>query len=169
MKIKIRQHDAGQAQADSWSDVGDWLAELGDDDRFVLPGDGRAEPDGIDDPRPEALAQTDAQLAVQAAVTSPAGPAPSLAVAAAGPGQLSFTPVRAPASLPTVPATPPVAAQPSRPRPLEVAQCSMCGVALPLGLLVPDGGQACAEIRWYCKDAMACTARWTSRPPGGVH
>jgi hypothetical protein len=43
----------------------------------------------------------------------------------------------------------------------------MCGIALPLGLLVPDGGQACADIRWYCKDARSCTKRWTTaRPPG---
>jgi hypothetical protein len=43
----------------------------------------------------------------------------------------------------------------------------MCGIALPLGLLVPDGGQACADIRWYCKDAKSCTERWTTaRPPG---
>ena len=38
----------------------------------------------------------------------------------------------------------------------------MCGITLPLALLVPDGGQACADIRWYCKDAMSCTTRWTS-------
>jgi hypothetical protein len=43
----------------------------------------------------------------------------------------------------------------------------MCGIALPLALLVPDGGQACADIRWYCKDAKSCTDRWTTaRPPG---
>jgi hypothetical protein len=48
------------------------------------------------------------------------------------------------------------------PRALEVAQCSLCGTALPLGLLVPDGGQACADVRWYCKDAMSCTKRWTA-------
>jgi hypothetical protein len=47
-------------------------------------------------------------------------------------------------------------------RPLEAAQCSLCGIALPLGLLVPDGGHACADIRWYCKDAKSCTERWTS-------
>jgi hypothetical protein len=46
----------------------------------------------------------------------------------------------------------------------------MCGIALPLGLLVPDGGQACADIRWYCKDAKSCTERWTTaRPPGRAH
>ena len=51
-------------------------------------------------------------------------------------------------------------------RALEVAPCSLCGVARPLGLLVPDGAQACADIRWYCKDAKSCTERWTAaRPP----
>jgi len=55
-------------------------------------------------------------------------------------------------------------------RPLEAAQCSMCGIALPLALLVPDGGQACADIRWYCKDAQSCTERWTTgHPPGRAH
>ena len=52
-----------------------------------------------------------------------------------------------------------------RPRPLQAAQCSLCGIALPIGLMVPDGGQACADIRWYCKDAQACTERWTANPP----
>ena len=55
-------------------------------------------------------------------------------------------------------------------RPLEVAECTMCGVALPLALLVPDGGRACADIRWYCKDAKSCTERWTTaRPLGDEH
>ena len=55
-------------------------------------------------------------------------------------------------------------------RPLDVAQCSMCGIALPLGLLVPDGGSACADIRWYCKDARGCTERWTTvRPASRAH
>jgi hypothetical protein len=47
-------------------------------------------------------------------------------------------------------------------RPLDVAQCALCGIALPLGLLVPDGGEACADVRWYCKDARSCTDRWTT-------
>ena len=47
-------------------------------------------------------------------------------------------------------------------RPLEVAECCMCGIARPLGLLVPDGGGACADIRWYCKDVKSCTERWTA-------
>jgi hypothetical protein len=47
-------------------------------------------------------------------------------------------------------------------RPLDAAQCTLCGIALPLGLLVPDGGAACDDVRWYCKDARSCTDRWTS-------
>ena len=59
-----------------------------------------------------------------------------------------------------------LAAGDARRRPLEVSQCALCGIALPLGLLVPDGGEACADVRWYCKDAKSCTERWTSaRPP----
>ena len=55
-------------------------------------------------------------------------------------------------------------------RPLDVAQCSLCGIALPLGLLVPDGGEACADVRWYCKDARSCTERWTTaRPPSRAY
>ena len=56
-----------------------------------------------------------------------------------------------------------------RNRPLPTAQCSLCGIALPTGLLVPDGGQACADIRWYCKDAKACTERWTASLPRHAH
>jgi hypothetical protein len=64
----------------------------------------------------------------------------------------------------------PAASQPGRLRPLAVAACSLCGIERPLGLLIPDGGQACADIRWYCKDARSCTERWTTaRPPTGVH
>jgi len=62
-------------------------------------------------------------------------------------------------------AEPPAAEQGDQLRPLESAQCSLCGTALPLGLLVPDGGQACADIRWYCKDARSCTERWTTANP----
>jgi len=51
-------------------------------------------------------------------------------------------------------------------RPLEAAQCALCGIARPLGLLVPDGGRACADIRWYCKDTKSCTERWTTHARG---
>ena len=65
---------------------------------------------------------------------------------------------------------PPAPAARDRLRPLEVAQCSLCGAARPLGLLVPDGGQACADIRWYCKDSKSCTERWVAaRPPRRAH
>jgi len=75
-------------------------------------------------------------------------------------------PEQPPASPRLAPAEPPAVTQRDRLRPLEVAQCSLCGIARPLGLLVPDGGQACADIRWYCKDAKSCAERWTtaSRP-----
>ena len=56
-----------------------------------------------------------------------------------------------------------------RRRPLPSAQCSLCGIALPTGLMVPDGGQACSDIRWYCKDAKACTERWTANLPRHPH
>jgi hypothetical protein len=55
-------------------------------------------------------------------------------------------------------------------RALQVATCSLCGLERPIGLMVPDGGDACADLRWYCKDAQSCTRRWTSRLRGpGVH
>jgi hypothetical protein len=41
----------------------------------------------------------------------------------------------------------------------------MCGIERPLGLLVPDGGGACADIHWYCKDVKSCTERWTTAVP----
>src|ERR1700730_6647823 len=50
-------------------------------------------------------------------------------------------------------------------RPLEVAECTMCGVTRPLGLLVPDGSEACVDVRWYCKDVRSCTERWTTALP----
>jgi len=56
-----------------------------------------------------------------------------------------------------------------RTRRLPSAQCSLCGIALPTGLMVPDGGQACADIRWYCKDAKSCTERWTASLPRHPH
>jgi hypothetical protein len=74
-------------------------------------------------------------------------------------------PEQPPASPGLALAEPPPAAQADRPRPLEAAQCSLCGIMHPLGLLVPDGGPACADIRWYCKDAKSCTERWTTALP----
>ncbi len=48
-------------------------------------------------------------------------------------------------------------------RAFQVATCSLCGLERPIGLMVPDGGEACDDLRWYCKDAGPCTERWTSR------
>jgi hypothetical protein len=177
MKIKIRQHDASMPQEDGWSQTDDWLGELRDDNEAKPPGDGHAGPDGTSDPWPEILAQADAQAqAPREATVMPAaamttrletGPEPLASAPSPAPAQLPTSP--APAQLPTSPAPAqlPTAMPRNHPRPLEIAQCSMCGIALPLGLLVPDGGQACADVRWYCKDAMSCTERWTTaRPPG---
>ncbi len=168
MKIKIRQHDASMSQKDDWSQMGDWLAELGGDNDTKPPGDGHAKPDGTDDPWQEALAQADARARADArAEASGEGAVTPTTVMTTcletGPDQLAIPP--GPAS-----ARPPTAARRNRPRPLEVAQCSMCGIALPQGLLVPDGSQVCTDIRWYCKDAVSCTKRWTTaHPPGRAH
>jgi hypothetical protein len=47
--------------------------------------------------------------------------------------------------------------------PAAVEACWMCGIRLPAEFLVPDGGSACADVRWYCVDTWGCTERWTSR------
>jgi hypothetical protein len=162
VKIKIRRHDASMPEEDSWSQTGGWLGELRDNDHAKPPGDGHAEPDGTGTPWPEIFAQTDARAEVpgEAAVMPASVMTTGLEM---GPEQRAITSGPAPAK-------PLTAVQRNRPRPLEVAECSMCGIVLPLGLLVPDGGQACADIRWYCKDAMSCTERWTTaRPPGRAH
>jgi hypothetical protein len=162
MKTKNRQRDAGMSQDDGWSQMGNWLAELGDDNHAKPPGDDHGEQEGTDDPWTEAIAEADtrAEAPGEAAVTPAVVMTTCLETA---PEQLDISPGSAPAK-------PPKAAQPNRPRPLEIAQCSLCDIALPLGLMVPDGGQACADIRWYCKDAMSCTKRWTTaHPPGYAH
>jgi hypothetical protein len=172
MKIKIRQRDASAAEEDGWSPTGDWLAELGDDNHTEPPGDDHAGPDGTDGPWAEAFAQADARAQARARAEAPeeAATTPAAVMTTCletGPDQPAITPGPAPVKLPT---ELPTATQRNRPRPLEVAQCSMCGIALPLGLMIPDGGQACADIRWYCKDAMSCTQRWTTaNTPGQAH
>ena len=47
----------------------------------------------------------------------------------------------------------------------ENARCSLCGTTHPAGEMVSDGGEACADVRWYCKDVLACTQSWTARSP----
>jgi hypothetical protein len=48
--------------------------------------------------------------------------------------------------------------------PTAVSRCWMCGIRLSTGSMVVDGGSACADVRWYCRDTRGCTERWTSRP-----
>jgi hypothetical protein len=43
-----------------------------------------------------------------------------------------------------------------------VVSCWLCGIRLLQHHMVPDGGPACGDIRWYCRDTRACTERWTS-------
>ena len=43
-------------------------------------------------------------------------------------------------------------------------RCWLCGIRLPVEQMVADGGSACLDLRWYCRDTWACTERWTSRP-----
>ena len=43
-----------------------------------------------------------------------------------------------------------------------VVSCWLCGIRLHQNQMVPDGGNACLDLRWYCKDIQACTERWTS-------
>ena len=46
--------------------------------------------------------------------------------------------------------------------------CWLCGIHLPAASMLADGGPACADVRWYCADTLACTQRWTrpQRRPG---
>jgi hypothetical protein len=43
-----------------------------------------------------------------------------------------------------------------------VVSCWLCGIRLQQYHMVPDGGRACGDIRWYCQDTRACTERWIS-------
>jgi hypothetical protein len=53
---------------------------------------------------------------------------------------------------------------PFRGEPAPVRSCWMCGIRLSADQMVADGGRACHDLRWYCRDTWACTERWTSRP-----
>jgi hypothetical protein len=46
----------------------------------------------------------------------------------------------------------------------QVRSCWMCGIRSPIGRMVADGGSACSDVRWYCRDTWGCTQRWTSHP-----
>jgi hypothetical protein len=72
-------------------------------------------------------------------------------------------------SAPAQAAGPPTApAAPLAPA-VTIQTCWLCGIRLPATLMVPDGGEGCPDIRWYCQDARQCTERWTShRPPASI-
>lgn len=46
--------------------------------------------------------------------------------------------------------------------PALVRSCWLCGIRLPAHQMVADGGSACPDLRWYCRDTWGCTRRWTS-------
>jgi hypothetical protein len=46
-------------------------------------------------------------------------------------------------------------------RQAAVVTCWLCGIPLPPDQMMPDGGSACDDIRWYCQDTRACAERWT--------
>jgi hypothetical protein len=43
-----------------------------------------------------------------------------------------------------------------------IVSCWLCGTHLQHNQMVADGGSACSDIRWYCRDTRACTERWTA-------
>jgi hypothetical protein len=46
----------------------------------------------------------------------------------------------------------------------DVVSCWLCGTRLSQYQMLPDGGSACDDVRWYCRDTRACTERWTADP-----
>ncbi len=44
----------------------------------------------------------------------------------------------------------------------DVVFCWLCGIRQYSSQMLADGGAACDDIRWYCRDPEACTERWTS-------
>jgi hypothetical protein len=58
--------------------------------------------------------------------------------------------------------TPAAAGGDGSPGELANATCALCGIELSIISLIPDGGPGSAEVRWYCRDIVSCTERWTS-------
>jgi hypothetical protein len=40
--------------------------------------------------------------------------------------------------------------------------CWLCGQVNMTYQLLPDGGDGCDDVRWYCLDTRACTERWVA-------
>jgi hypothetical protein len=53
-------------------------------------------------------------------------------------------------------------AAPPGEEPAPVRSCWMCGISLPADQMMADGGSACPDLRWYCRDTGGCTRRWTT-------
>jgi hypothetical protein len=49
-----------------------------------------------------------------------------------------------------------------------IETCWMCGIRVRVDQLVADGGSACPDVRWYCRDMHGCTQRWTTFSHGDV-
>ncbi len=47
-----------------------------------------------------------------------------------------------------------------------VVSCWLCGIRLHQNQMVPDGSDACQDVRWYCQDSRSCTERWISAQRG---
>ena len=44
-----------------------------------------------------------------------------------------------------------------------IVSCWLCGSSLHSNRMVPDGGDACDDVRWYCTDVLSCTHRWITQ------
>lgn len=91
------------------------------------------------------------QLSLEAPAAPVNVPAPRARTAARAenfPGELAMTDQRRP--------------DPAWAESAPVRSCWMCGTRLSADQMVADGGSACHDLRWYCRDTWACTERWTS-------
>jgi len=43
-----------------------------------------------------------------------------------------------------------------------IVSCWLCGISQHSNRMLPDGGDACHDVRWYCSDVQSCTHRWIS-------
>ena len=73
MKLKIRSDHADTLGEHGWPQMGDWLAQLRDDSRSELPGEGHTGADGTDHSCSEALAQADVRAEARAPAQADAG------------------------------------------------------------------------------------------------
>jgi hypothetical protein len=48
------------------------------------------------------------------------------------------------------------------PRESRRESCWLCGQTMMTYQLLPDGGDGCDDVRWYCLDTRGCTERWVA-------